>query len=395
MSASIIITVCILLLLAYFFDITSSKTKIPSIILLLLLGWVVKQGTELFKISIPDLTPILPVIGTIGLILIVLEGSLELELKKSKLALVGKSTIVALFPLLLLSFGLGYAYYYTDVISFKDGLANAIPMAVISSAVAISSAKNLINEQKEFITYESSLSDIFGVLFFNFITLHTEIETTTFGEFFLELLIIFVISFAATLGLAYLLSKIKHKVKFAPIILLIILIYFVSKEYHLPALFFILFFGLFLGNLDELKRFSFIEKLRPEILNMEVSKFRELTTEFTFLIRALFFLLFGYLIKTNELLNSKTIIWALFITAAIFIIRGVFLKIVKLPLNPLLFIAPRGLITILLFLSIPETQVADLANKSVIIQVIVLTAFIMMVGFMITKKSNKTEILKQ
>ncbi len=395
MSASIIITVCILLLLAYFFDITSSKTKIPSIILLLLLGWVVKQGTELFKISIPDLTPILPVIGTIGLILIVLEGSLELELKKSKLALVGKSAIVALFPLLLLSFGLGYAYYYTDVISFKDGLANAIPMAVISSAVAISSAKNLINEQKEFITYESSLSDIFGVLFFNFITLHTEIETTTFGEFFLELLIIFVISFAATLGLAYLLSKIKHKVKFAPIILLIILIYFVSKEYHLPALFFILFFGLFLGNLDELKRFSFIEKLRPEILNMEVSKFRELTTEFTFLIRALFFLLFGFLIKTDELLNSKTIIWALFITAAIFIIRGVFLKIVKLPLNPLLFIAPRGLITILLFLSIPETQVADLANKSVIIQVIVLTAFIMMVGFMITKKSNKTEILKQ
>lgn len=395
MSASIIITVCILLLLAYFFDITSSKTKIPSIILLLILGWVVKQGTELLKISIPDLTPILPVIGTIGLILIVLEGSLELELKKSKLALVRKSTIVSLFPLLLLSFGLGYAYYYNDVISFKDGLANAIPMAVISSAVAISSAKNLISEQKEFITYESSLSDIFGVLFFNFITLHSEIETTTFGNFFLELLIIFVISFVATLGLAYLLSKIKHKVKFAPIILLIILIYFVSKEYHLPALFFILFFGLFLGNLDELKRFSFIEKLRPEILNMEVNKFRELTTEFTFLIRALFFLLFGYLIKTNELLNSKTIIWALIITAAIFIIRGVFLKIVKLPLNPLLFIAPRGLITILLFLSIPKTQVTDLANKSVIIQVIVLTAFIMMVGFMITKKSNKTEILEQ
>ena len=54
MSTSIIITVCILLLVAYFFDITSSKTKIPSIILLLVLGWVVKQGTEFFKISIPN-----------------------------------------------------------------------------------------------------------------------------------------------------------------------------------------------------------------------------------------------------------------------------------------------------------------------------------------------------
>ena len=273
MSVSIIITVCVLLLLAYFFDITSSKTKIPAIILLLILGWFVKQGTELLKIPIPNLTPILPIVGTIGLILIVLEGSLELELKKTKLPLVGKSAIVSLFSMLLMSFGLGYAFYYFDDISFKDGLANAIPMSVISSAVAISSAKDLIPTQKEFITYDSSLSDVFGVLFFNFITLHTVIDMITFGEFFLDLVFIFVISFVATLGLAFLLSKITHRVKFAPIILLIILIYFISKEYHLPALFFILLFGLFIGNLNELKDYSFIEKLKPEILEKEVHKY--------------------------------------------------------------------------------------------------------------------------
>lgn len=388
MSVSIIITVCILLLLAYFFDITSSKTKIPSIILLLILGWFVKQGTELLKISIPNLTPILPVVGTIGLILIVLEGSLELELKKTKLPLVGKSAIVSLLSMLLMSFGLGYAFYYFDDISFKDGLANAIPMSVISSAVAISSAKNLIPAQKEFITYDSSLSDVFGVLFFNFITLHTVIDMITFGEFFLDLIFIFVISFVATLGLAFLLSKITHRVKFAPIILLIILIYFISKEYHLPALFFILLFGLLIGNLNELKRYSFIEKLKPEILEKEVYKFKDLISEFTFLIRALFFLLFGFLIKTDELMNPKTIIWSVLITAGIFFIRGVFLKLAKLPLNPLLYIAPRGLITILLFVSIPVGQASELANKSVVIQVIVLTAFVMMFGFMITKKSK-------
>lgn len=388
MSVSIIITVCILLLLAYFFDITSSKTKIPSIILLLILGWFVKQGTVLLKISIPDLTPILPVVGTIGLILIVLEGSLELEFQKTKLPLIGKSAIVSLFSMFLLSFGLGYAFYYFDDISFKDGLANAIPMSVISSAVAISSAKNLIPSQKEFITYDSSLSDVFGVLFFNFITLHSVIDMITFGEFFLDLILIFVISFIATLGLAFLLSKIKHRVKFAPIILLIILIYFISKEYHLPALFFILLFGLLIGNLNELKRYSFIEKLKPEILEKEVYKFKDLISEFTFLIRALFFLLFGFLIKTDELMNPKTIIWSGLITIGIFFIRGVFLKLAKLPLNPLLYIAPRGLITILLFVSIPVGQLSELANKSLVIQVIVLTAFVMMFGFMITKKNK-------
>lgn len=393
MSGSIIITVCILLLLAYFFDITSSKTKIPSIILLLTLGWFVKQGTDLFKISIPNLTPILPVVGTIGLILIVLEGSLELELKRSKLSLVGKSIIVALLPMFFISFILGYVFYYYGGVSFKDGLANAIPIAVISSAVAITSAKNLISSQKEFITYESSLSDIFGVLFFNFITLHAVIDVMTFGEFFLDLVVIFIISFAANLGLAYLLSKITHQVKFAPIIILVVLIYFVSKEYHLPALLFILFFGLFMGNLDELKRFKFIENLKPEILNKEVHKFRELTTEFTFLIRTLFFLLFGFLIETKELLNPKTIIWSVSITVGVVIIRALFLKIVKIPLNPMLFVAPRGLITILLFLSIPAFQTTDLVNRSLIIQVIVLTALVMMIGFMITGNENKEKAL--
>ena len=389
MSTSIIITVCILLLVAYFFDITSSKTKIPSIILLLALGWVVKQGTEFFKISIPDLTPILPVVGTIGLILIVLEGSLELELKKSKFPVVGKSIIVALLPLFFISFSLGYVFYYYSDVSYKVGVANAIPFAVISSAVAISSAKNLVSSQKEFITYESSFSDIFGVLLFNFVALHAVIDGFTFREFFLDLIFIFIISFVANIGLAYLLSKITHQVKFAPIIILVVLIYFVSKEYHLPALLFILFFGLFMGNLDELKSIKFIENLKPEILNKEVHKFRELITEFTFLIRTLFFLLFGFLIETKELLNPKTIIWSVAIALGCVIIRGVFLKLVKIPLNPMLFVAPRGLITVLLFLSIPVNQTCDLANRSVVIQVTIITAIIMMVGFMFAGNSKK------
>ncbi|MBV5343520.1 sodium:proton antiporter, partial [bacterium] len=82
-------------------------------------------------------------------------------------------------------------------------------------------------------------------------------------------------------------------IKFTPIILLIILIYSISKIYHLPSLIFILIFGLFIGNLDELKRFKIIAKLNPEILNSEVKRFKEIATEITFMIRALFFLLFG------------------------------------------------------------------------------------------------------
>lgn len=386
MTIPFIITICVLLILAYVFDITSSTSKIPSVILLLVLGWIAKQVEIFLGISIPDLIPILPILGTIGLILIVLEGSLELELNKSKLPFVGKTSLVAFLPIVIGSLGLGYAFQVFGNTTFKIGITNAIPFAIISSAIAISSVQKLLPKNKEFITYESSLSDIFGVIFFNFITRNDDIETQSIGLFLLELVIILVVSFISTLGLAYLLSKIKHHVKFAPIILLVILIYAVSKVYHLPALVFILLFGLFLGNLDEMKRYKFISNLQPDILEKEVLKFKEITSEIAFLIRSLFFLLFGYLIQTTELLNSETILWAIGITLGVFGFRFVLLKLFKLSIQPLLFIAPRGLITILLFLSIPASQMNLLVNNSLIIQVIILTALVMMIGLMTNKR---------
>lgn len=389
MTISIIIIICLLLIIAYIFDISSSKTKIPSVILLLIVGWSVRQGTSAFKIDIPDLTPILPILGTIGLILIVLEGSLELELNKSKLPFIGKTALIALIPMLIFSFVLAFAFQYFGNVDFKVGLANAIPLGIISSAIAIPSVQNLFTKDKEFITYESSLSDIFGVIFFNFITLNDNIGTQSIGHFLLELLLILIVSFIATLGLAFLLSKIKHHVKFIPIIIIVVLIYAISKIYHLPALIFILLFGLFLSNLDELKQIKFIQKLQPKILNKEVHKFKELTTEIAFTIRSLFFLLFGFLIKTEELLNTETIIWALNIVFGIFILRFIFLKLFNQNIKSLLFIAPRGLITILLFLTIPLNQTMSLANKSLIIQVIILTALIMMLGIM-TVNTNQS-----
>ncbi|MGB3073960.1 MAG: hypothetical protein WBB36_01495 [Chitinophagales bacterium] len=391
MTIQIIITICILLLLAYVFDLTSAKTKVPSVILLLLLGFAVRQVSGFFEISVPDLSPLLPVFGTVGLILIVLEGSLELEFNKTKAPLIKKSLVAALLPMLALAFLLSFLFQHFGEASFKNSLTNAIPLCIISSAIAIPSVKTLTTFNKEFVIYESSLSDILGVLFFNFVALNNSFGLDSFVHFGLQLLMITVVSFVATIGLAFLLSKIDHHIKFAPIILLVILIYAISKVYHLPGLIFILLFGLFLGNLDELKQYKWIEKLKPNELNSEVYKFKELTIEAAFLVRALFFLLFGYLIQVSEILNTDTLIWSVGISAAIFLFRAIQLKLSKIPLSPLLFIAPRGLITILLFLAIEPIQSISLVNKSLIIQVILLTALVMMLGFL-TNKTEKSEL---
>ena len=395
MELTIIISICSLVLIAYLFDYTSSKSRIPSVILLLLLGWTVRQINNFYDLHIPNFSTVLPILGTIGLILIVLDGSLELDLNKSKVQLIKKTLFGSFLPILALAITMAFLFQYFGHFSFKDSLMNAIPLCVISSSVAIPSVKHLVSSDKEFVIYESSLSDIFGVIFFNFVVLNSSFELESFSHFGFKFIILILISFVATIGLSLLLSKIEHQIKFVPIILLVILIYAVSKAYHLPALLFILLFGLFIKNLDEFKRFKWIGKLKPDEFNKEVKKFNDLIIEGTFLIRALFFLLFGFSIETAEIINTGTMIWALGIVMLIFVFRAIQLKLSKLPLSPLLFVAPRGLITILLFLSIAPAQRIGLVTKSLIIQVIVLTALVMMIGLMTTKrKAQFTKTIK-
>ncbi|HRG88557.1 MAG TPA: cation:proton antiporter [Chitinophagales bacterium] len=392
MTTTIIIAICLLLLLAYVFDISAAKTKIPTVILLLLLGWSVRQATDFLTIPMPDFEPILPGLGTIGLILIVLEGSLELELNRSKIPVIKKSSLAALIPLLVLAFGIAGAFSYFTGADLKTALVNAVPLCVISSSIAIPSSKNLSANDREFVVYESSLSDIFGVLLFNFVALNETITAKAYGNFGLELFVIIVLSFVSVAALSFLLSRIQSHVTYTPIILLVILIYAVSKVFHLPGLIFILIFGLFLGNLDELAGFKWIEKLRPEKLGKEVHKFKEITVEATFLVRALFFIVFGFLLETSEILSTESVPWAAGIVTGIVVIRYIVLKLLKLNIDPLISIAPRGLITILLFLSIAPEQAIPVATKPLVVQVMLLSVLVMMIGLMASNSKKSVMV---
>lgn len=392
MTIAIIIIVCVLLLIAYVFDLTASKTKIPSVILLLILGYGSRQLANVIGVNVPDLSSFLTIFGTLGLILIVLEGSIDLELNRSKLPVIGKSVLISFIPIILMGVLLALIFSLFNDFSFRINLLNVIPLCVISSAVAIPSVKHLCKKDKEFIIYESSLSDIIGVLFFTFLLTNETIDIFSFGQFGGQIIIMFLVSFVATIVLVILLSKVRDHIKFAPIVILVILIFAVAEEFHLPALIFIFIFGLFLGNIKKVESLKPIQRLHPETLYQEVHRFRELINEGAFLIRSMFFLIFGFLIETNELLNGETFLYALMIVAIIFVVRFLILKIMKMQIDPLLFIAPRGLITILLFLSIPAAQSIPEVSKSLVIQVIVLTALVLMVG-LVFSKSGKNKIL--
>jgi len=388
MTTAIIITFCILLLVAYVFDLTSSKTKIPSVILLLVLGWFSRYLSQVLGILLPDFSVFLPVLGTVGLILIVLEGSLELELNASKIKLIKITLWGALVPIVVLSVLFAAYLTYYGGYDWKTSLANVVPLCVISSAIAIPSVQNLSGSKREFVIYESSFSDIIGVVLFNFLAFNAVINGRAFLMFGAQLLIIIAVSLLATFGLSFMLGKIEHRIKFIPIILIIILIYAVSKEYHLPSLVFILIFGLIMGNLKELKRFGWLAAWETGSLQTEVYRFHEVTTEAAFLVRTLFFLLFGYLINEQDVFNLHTLPLSLSVVGIILLVRIIQLKTSGIHLAPLAFVAPRGLITILLFLSIPAGQSIPLVDGALIIQIILIMALIMMGGLMIAKQGS-------
>jgi Kef-type K+ transport system membrane component KefB len=388
MGITTIIIFCCLLLVSYIFDLTASRTKIPSVIFLLLCGWAVKKAIVWLNIDLPDLYPALPVLGTVGLVLIVLEGSLELDLSRSKLELVRKSFLSALVALCVTALLLALALNYIGGAGFLSALINAVPLTVISSAIAIPSARRLIFPHREFIVYESIFSDILGVFFFNFLLLSTTIDKNLLGYLSIQIVLIAAISLVSIVSLSLLLGRIEYHVKFIPIILLVVLIYAITKVYHLPGLTFILLFGLSLSNISKFRKIPWMARFNLSDIEREVNRFKNMTTEFTFLVRSLFFLLFGYYIETDDVLNVDTSLWAAAIVLLIFSVRAIQLWLFRLPLLPLLFISPRGLITILLFISIEPPYTISLINKSLITQVIVLTSLIMAIELIISRERN-------
>ena len=109
--------------------------------------------------------------------------------------------------------------------------------------------------------------------------------------------------------------------------------------------------------------------------------FHILTLESAFVIRTFFFVLFGMTVSLGVLLDLEVLVQGLVISVLLYVVRLVLLVVMKQePLSPLLYIAPRGLITVLLFFAI-ESQYAGLVfdgfDQGVLLVVILTTSLVM------------------
>jgi len=393
-SYSILFAVCGLVILSYLFSILNRMTRMPSVLLLLGTGILLRYLSDLagFSFEIPKI--IIEFLGTIGLIMIVLEAGLDLEITREKIPLIRRSFLSALVIFLVSSAVVaGILYWWLPGTPFINCLVYAIPLSIVSSAVVLTSVHHLGRDKKEFLIYEASFSDIIGIMVFNFFTAGQQIGTQEIVWFGSSIVVALVLSVAVCFGLMWLLIRNRVEIKFFLSFAVLIAIYVGGKMIKLPALITILMFGLVINNWELIRWRPLKRYFSNENVDNEALFLKSITAESSFLIRTFFFVIFGFGIGLEYFRNLQVLELGALIVVALFALRFVYLRVMnKYELLPELFYIPRGLITILLFYKIPEWQRIENFDEGVLFFVILVTSLILMAGAMLYR-DRPVEIL--
>ena len=387
------------IIISYFFNIYSKKSGIPAVLMLITFGVVISGGLSLFKVAVPDLSGVLEVLGIVGLILIVLEAALDLKLLKEKIGIIIKSLFVSIIGLGLTSYISAYLLsYFIDDLEFVNALLYSIPLSILSSAIILPSIDSLEENKREFMIYESTFSDIVGIIGFYAIVTMIDSQSSesilpdTFKSLFFTIVLSVIISYV----LIYIFQNLKGHAKLFLLIAVLLLLYSIGKMFHLSSLIIIMVFGVILNNYKLFFRGVLNDFIIEEKVGEILSNFKVITMESAFVVRTFFFIIFGWTISLGDLLSFRVLFYGLILLTVIYFVRMLVLFVFNgtfriLKVTPELFLAPRGLITILLFFSIPESAKSSFNFDGVLLFVILTTCLIMTWSLVGEKKRLKRQ----
>ena len=380
------------LILSYFFSLQSKRTRIPSVILLILLGIILNIIITLTGIEMVNLIPLLEVLGIVGLLLIVLEAALDLEINRYKTGIILRAFLLALITLLVSMLLIGVLLMKSLSMSFLSALLYAVPLSVVSSSIVIPSVAGLESGDREFMIYESTISDILGIIFFYFLAGITE-QSNAFGILIrlpANILLTAAISLVVGYVLIYISQKIDTGGRIFLLIAVLLLMYSLGKILHLSALLIILVFGIMLRN----RELFFSGWLRPFLDNEKASRifhnFELVTLESSFVVRTFFFVIFGMTLVLSSLFVFKVLYISIIVLLIIYLTRFFFLHLfIREATGKLLFLSPRGLITILLFYSIPRHLQSEAFNQGILLYVILISSILMTISLFVRGRKEK------
>ena len=385
-----IIIFSVIIIVSYFFDLYAKKTGIPAVLMLIGLGIFINYGLRFSGVEKPNLVPVLEVVGVVGLILIVLEASLDLKLLKEKFGLIIKSFSSALLGFVGTAYVAAFALSLVLDVDFLVALVYSIPISILSSAIILPSVEGLSEYKKEFMIYESTFSDILGIVGFYAVLAMVEApsDQKMYGEVLGSLFLTVVFSVVLSYLLIAIFQNIKGHGRLFLLIGILLLLYAIGKIFHLSSLLIILIFGVILNNYKLFFKGFLLNMLDTVKVEGVLSDMKTITTETAFVVRTFFFIIFGWSVYLGTLLSLKVIGIGLLLVVLIYIVRWVFLVLFTgFDVFPQLFLAPRGLITILLFFAIPENISLGFRFQGVLLFVILLSCLIM--SFSLIYQKNK------
>ena len=307
MTNTAILAASALLLFAYAVEHFGRHFRLPPVVLLIVTGLVARQILDALGLRFHWVDPIVPIIGTLGLILIVLEGSLDLKVSRERQGLI-VTALASSLRVSSLTLG-AFALLFSYVIGFAipTAMLAAIPFAVISSAVAIPSAAGLPERPREFVVYESSLSDILGVLVFYAWLAARDRSKDSRSTW----------SAAARSpsssrwwprwrsGISS--TRSSAHVRFLPLLAGLVFLYAIGKELHLSPLIVVLVCGLIINNPHLVTWHAKLRALQTDGYAQTLHEFKGLVAELTFAIKSFFFLLLGYWTDVQQMLSVEAL----------------------------------------------------------------------------------------
>ena len=399
-SYNVIIEASVIIILSFVFSEIARKTNVPSVLMLIALGIGLKFVLDTLTEDELDFDPILEVLGIVGLIMIVLEAALELKLERDKLVPILKALFIALVGLVLSTWvAAEILQYFIEDMNTQTAWIYATPLSILSSAIIIPSVVGLRDDKREFHIYESTFSDILGIMLFYFLTGQLEVDAAEHssgggvGGYAVSILLTIVLSLVASYLIILVFQNIRSHTKLFLLIAVLLLLYAVGKKAHLSSLLIILIFGLIIANMQlffkgGLARWLHIEKAKHIYEGLHV-----VTMETAFVVRTFFFVIFGLTISLASLASTSVVIISALIVVSIYVIRYVILRIfVGRDIMPQTFIAPRGLITILLFDNIPDSVLVEGFEDGILLFIIIATGVIMTVAMVLDKKRTQSAV---
>ena len=261
---------------------------------------------EQFETQLPDLFTPLKLLGIVGLMMIVLEGALDLKINKSQYKIL-RNAFLSAFLILFITTGLiASLFIFTISETWYQAILYAIPLSVVSSAIVIPSVNNLIQEKKDFMISESTFSDILGIMFFDFLIFEPAAGETYASAISWNIVISVLVSLVLSYVLVFFFHKITSRIKLFLFLSILSLLFAIGEYLHYSALLIILIFGLILNN----SQFFFRNFMSKYIDHNEIGsirdEFRIITEESSFLIRTFFFVVFGMSLNIIDLAEHSS-----------------------------------------------------------------------------------------